>query len=427
MSKDKIGIIGIGYVGLPLALKFAQYYPTFAFDISKNRVDELKNGFDRSGYINKENLLHSLQDHQQGHPLRISNEIADIETCNYFIITVPTPTDQDNRPILTYLEEASSMLAPLLKQDDVVIYESTVYPGVTEEVCIPLLEKESGLKFNKDFFVGYSPERINPGDTIHTIENIIKITSGSTPAVAQKVDDLYNTIIKAGTYLAPSIKVAEAAKVIENSQRDINIAFMNELAQIFSRLNIDTREVLKAAETKWNFLPFKPGLVGGHCISVDPYYLVKKANDIGYQPELIVAGRKLNNGMAKWVASEVIKLMIQKGALIKGGRILCLGITFKENCSSITNSKAIDVINEFKEYGAQVDIYDPVAHKDEVAQQFRIDLIDQLNNAKYNAIVLLVAHHQFKTLDMDSLKLNQQSVIYDIQGILPKEAIDGRL
>ncbi len=421
-----IGIIGLGYVGLPLALSFSEKYPTIGFDIHTQRIEELQKGYDRCGYINEENWL-LRQQQQQTPPLTLSYKIEDISVCNHYIVTVPTPTDSHNKPDLQYVIQACEMLAPFIKKGDYIIFESTVYPGVTEEVCIPILQCISGLKYNTDFFVGYSPERINPGDSNHRLENIIKITSGSSPEAAVHINQLYQSIIHAGTYLAPSIKVAEAAKVVENSQRDINIAFMNELAQIFSRLNIDTQEVLKAAQTKWNFLPFKPGLVGGHCISVDPYYLVQKANDSGYQPELILAARKLNNSMGKWVASEIIKLMIQKGAQVNGGRILCMGITFKENCSSITNSKAFDVIHELKQYKANVDIYDPHAHPDEVLAQLSMPIKLQSQLSTYDGIVLLVAHEEFLNWNFNHLKRNSHSVIYDVQGILPQNSIDGRL
>ncbi|MDB4584161.1 nucleotide sugar dehydrogenase, partial [Draconibacterium sp.] len=384
----KIAVIGLGYVGLPLAVEFAKKFLVVGFDINQARVDELNSGHDATLEVEDDNLQSVLvsssplptgqagleKGDSRGIGLSLSTNPNDIAPCNIFIITVPTPTDKNNRPVLTPLIKASETVGKVLKKDDIVIYESTVYPGATEEDCVPVLEKFSGKTFNKDFFVGYSPERINPGDKLHTVTKIKKVTSGSTPEIGKIVDDLYNTIIVAGTHLAPSIKVAEAAKVIENSQRDINIAFVNELAKIFSNLGIDTKDVLEAAGTKWNFLPFTPGLVGGHCIGVDPYYLAQKAQESGYNPEIILAGRRMNDGMGAWVASQVIKLLIAKGHSVKGSKVLVLGITFKENCPDIRNTKAIDVINELKQYSCDVDVYDPWANKEEVKEEYEIDL-----------------------------------------------------
>ncbi len=431
MNQDiKIAIIGLGYVGLPLAVAFAKKYHTVGFDTNTNRVKELNEGVDLTLEVSNNELnevIHNLSD-QAG--LTVTSDLQTIKKCNYYIVTVPTPTDKNNRPVLTPLIKASETVGSVLSNDDIVIYESTVYPGVTEEECVPILEKISGLSFNTDFYAGYSPERTNPGDKLHTVTKILKVTSGSTPEVAEKVDLLYKSVITAGTHKAPSIKVAEAAKVIENSQRDINIAFVNELAKIFDKLDIDTQEVLEAAGTKWNFLPFKPGLVGGHCIGVDPYYLAQKAQESGYNPEIILAGRRINDGMGAWIASQIVKLMIHKSLTIKDSKVLCLGITFKENCPDIRNTKAIDLITELKEYGCQVDIYDPLARPEELHHEYGIsnyNKITDIENKKYSAIVLAVAHHQFKDLNLEIYKKDDSTVIYDIKSILPTDIIDKRL
>ena len=414
----KLAIIGLGYVGLPLAVEFGKKFETIGFDINKERIEELKEGYDRTLEVDSENLKSAKK-------LSFTTELDDIKDANIYIVTVPTPIDSFKRPDLTPLLKASETVGKVLKKGDIVIYESTVYPGATEEDCVPILEKFSGLKFNKDFFCGYSPERINPGDKEHTVTKIKKVTSGSTPEVAKEVDELYKSIIEAGTHLAPSIKVAEAAKVIENAQRDINIAFVNELAMIFNKMGIDTNAVLEAAATKWNFLKFKPGLVGGHCIGVDPYYLTHKAQQLGYNPEIILAGRRLNDNMGIFVANQVVKLMIKKGKRIEGSKILVLGITFKENCPDIRNSRVIDVINELKDFGCNVEVYDPWADKEEVKREYGINLLtkeDNIDLSKYDAIVVAVAHDEFKKMD---IKKSDNQVIYDIKGIL-KES-DGRL
>jgi len=426
MSQIKIAIIGLGYVGLPLARLFATKYPVVGFDINQPRIDELMSGHDSTLEVDDATLQSVLsKDANMKTGLLCSADLKDIADCNYYIVTVPTPVDSTNRPILTPLYKASETVGKVLKKGDTVIYESTVYPGVTEDECIPVLEKLSGLTFNKDFFAGYSPERINPGDKEHTVEKILKVTSGSTPEVGKKVDDLYASVITAGTYLATSIKVAEAAKVIENSQRDINIAFVNELAKIFNLMGIDTHEVLEAAGTKWNFLPFKPGLVGGHCIGVDPYYLAQKAQEFGYHPEIILAGRRMNDTMGKYVAAEVIKLMVQKDIKIKGSSILVLGITFKENCPDVRNTKAVDVISNLKGFSTEVTVYDPWASPKQVAHEYSLDVLNDLPNKKFDAVVLTVAHKEFLTLNIPSL-LNENGIIYDVKGIL-KHKVDGRL
>lgn len=430
-SNIKIGIIGLGYVGLPLAVEFAKKYPVVGFDIKQERVNELNKGHDSTLEVEDENLQSVLLKTNPVNNLTkgiyLTANKQELAHCNYYIVTVPTPTDKNNRPVLTPLIKASETVGAVLKKGDIVIYESTVYPGATEEDCIPVLEKTSGLTFNVDFFAGYSPERINPGDKLHTVTKIKKVTSGSTPEIGLKIDALYQSVIEAGTHLAPSIKVAEAAKVIENSQRDLNIAFVNELAKIFNNLGIDTSDVLEAAQTKWNFLPFKPGLVGGHCIGVDPYYLAQKAQETGYNPEIILAGRRMNDTMGKWVASQVIKLMIKKGHTVRNSKILVLGITFKENCPDIRNTKAIDVIRELKDYGCAVDVYDPWADKQEVEEEYGLKLMDSIENKKYETIVLAVAHHEFKTLNVESTKSNADTVVYDIKGIWDKNLVDGRL
>ncbi|MCT7911781.1 Vi polysaccharide biosynthesis UDP-N-acetylglucosamine C-6 dehydrogenase TviB [Arcobacter lacus] len=413
---SKICVIGLGYVGLPLAHAFSAKYEVVGFDISKWRIDELSTGYDRTLELTESQVKEAIKN-----GMKFSLDINDIKDCNIYIVTVPTPIDKNKRPDLTPLIKASETVGKVLKKDDIVIYESTVYPGATEEECVPVLEKFSNLKFNVDFFCGYSPERINPGDKEHTVTKILKVTSGSTPEIGKKVNELYASIITAGTHLAPTIKVAEAAKVIENSQRDINIAFVNELAIIFNKLGINTNDVLAAAGTKWNFLPFRPGLVGGHCIGVDPYYLTHKAQSIGYNPEIILAGRRLNDNMGIYVANQVIKLMIKKGHKIEGSNVLVLGITFKENCPDIRNSRVIDVIEELQEFGCNIDVYDPWADTKEVEHEYNLKLIKELNTDKYEAIVLAVAHNEFKQL---KLKTNE-NIVFDIKSIL--DETDGRL
>ncbi|WP_115461536.1 nucleotide sugar dehydrogenase [Winogradskyella aurantiaca] len=427
-NKDVIAIIGLGYVGLPLAVELAKQYEVIGFDINAQRVMELQGGTDHTLEVEDSDLKKVLvtEAHQRG--LYISNQSQHIAHANIYIVTVPTPTDHLNHPVLTPLEKASATVAQVLKQGDIVIYESTVYPGATEEVCVPILEEISGLVFNTDFYVGYSPERINPGDKKHTVTKILKVTSGSTPEIAKRIDDLYRSIITAGTHLAPSIKVAEAAKVIENSQRDINIAFVNELSKIFRKLDIDTKAVLEAAGTKWNFLKFSPGLVGGHCIGVDPYYLAQKAIEAGYDPEIILAGRKLNDSMGGYVAQETVKMMIEKGATIKGAKTLVLGITFKENCPDIRNSRVIDIINELQSYHMEVDVFDPWASADEVRDEYGLDLISEASNLSesYDSIIIAVAHQEFKDMDLKSMK-QAQTVVFDVKGLLPKTEVDARL
>jgi UDP-N-acetyl-D-galactosamine dehydrogenase len=426
MSQPKIAVIGLGYVGLPLAVAFAKKYTVVGFDINQSRVDELNNGKDHTLEVSDQDLQDALSNSTTP-AMELSTDPKDMEDANIYIVTVPTPTDKNRQPVLTPLIKASETIGKLLKKDDIVIYESTVYPGVTEEVCVPVLEEVSGKIFNKDFFAGYSPERINPGDKLHTVTSILKVTSGSTPEIAKKVDDLYASVITAGTHLASSIKVAEAAKVIENSQRDINIAFVNELSKIFRLLDIDTNDVLEAAATKWNFTKYTPGLVGGHCIGVDPYYLAQKALEVGYNPEIILSGRRMNDGMGKYVANEVIKLMLNKEAKVKNGKALVLGITFKENCPDTRNTKAIDVINELKTYNMQVDVCDPWADKKEVKSLFGIDILrcHELENT-YDSVVLAVSHKEFLKLDFKALK-NENSVVFDVKSFLPTDKIDGRL
>jgi len=412
----KIAIIGLGYVGLPLAHAFSFKYEVIGFDVAQWRIDELKNGTDRTLELSEAQVKEAIENNMQ-----FTNILDDIADCNVYIVTVPTPIDKNKRPDLSPLFKASESIGQVLKKDDIVIYESTVYPGATEEDCVPILEKFSNLKFNKDFFCGYSPERINPGDKEHTVTKILKVTAGSTPAIGKKVNDLYASVITAGTYLAPTIKVAEAAKVIENSQRDLNIAFVNELSIIFNKLDIDTNAVLEAASTKWNFLPFRPGLVGGHCIGVDPYYLTHKAQQVGHNPEIILAGRRINDNMGIYVANQVIKLMIKRGHTVDGAKVLVLGITFKENCPDIRNSKVIDVIQELKEFGCDVDISDYWADKDEVQHEYNLELKDQVNYQDYNAIVLAVAHDKYKNIKID----RSAQVVFDIKSIL--DFSDGRL
>jgi UDP-N-acetyl-D-glucosamine/UDP-N-acetyl-D-galactosamine dehydrogenase len=423
---DKIVIIGLGYVGLPLARLFATKFPVVGFDINEKRIQELNKGVDATLEVASDllkSVLVSKPSNENG--LYCSNQLEDIATSNYYIITVPTPVDKHNKPDLTPLYRASETVGKVLKKGDIVIYESTVYPGATEEECIPVLEKVSGLKFNEDFFAGYSPERINPGDKEHTLEKILKVTSGSTPEIGNRVNDLYKTIITAGTHLAPTIKVAEAAKVIENSQRDINIAFVNELAKIFNLMDIDTHAVLQAAGTKWNFLPFKPGLVGGHCIGVDPYYLAQKAQEHGYHPEIILAGRRLNDSMGEYVASQIMKLMIKKGIIINGANLLMLGITFKENCPDVRNTKIVDVIAALADYGISITIYDPWANPEEVKHEYGLETTKTLPEQKFDAVVLGVAHKEFLSLNIASLQ-KDNSLLYDVKGILLSE-VDGKL
>jgi UDP-N-acetyl-D-glucosamine/UDP-N-acetyl-D-galactosamine dehydrogenase len=418
----KIAVIGLGYVGLPLARLFATKYPVVGFDINKDRIAELNSGVDATLEVENDVLKKVLVDKSSNsNGLYCSADLADIADCNYFVVTVPTPVDKNNRPDLTPLYKSSETVAKVLKKGDIVIYESTVYPGVTEEECIPVLEKISGLKFNEDFFAGYSPERINPGDKEHTVEKILKVTSGSTPEIGQKVDALYKSVIIAGTHLAPTIKVAEAAKVIENSQRDINIAFVNELAKIFNILDIDTQAVLEAAGTKWNFLPFRPGLVGGHCIGVDPYYLAQKAQEHGYHPEIILAGRRLNDSMGEYVASQVIKLMIKKNIKVNSAKILMLGITFKENCPDVRNTKVVDVVGALKDYETQITVYDPWANPSEVMHEYGLTTTTEIPNEKYDAIVLGVAHKEFLTMDFAALR-KENSLLFDVKGILGAKA-----
>ena len=421
-TKIRIGIIGLGYVGLPLAVAFGKQYNTIGFDINQERVNELRSGKDSTLEVDKSLLVSASH-------LSYSTDIQQLKDCNVFIVTVPTPIDNYKQPDLTPLIKASETLSKILKKDDVVIYESTVYPGATEEVCIPLLEAGSGLSYNKDFYAGYSPERINPGDKEHTVTNILKVTSGSTDKIANFVDDLYKSIITAGTHKASSIRVAEAAKVIENTQRDLNIALINELSLIFNKLNIDTLEVLEAAGTKWNFLPFRPGLVGGHCISVDPYYLTHKAQEIGYNPEVILAGRRINDAMGSYITSQVVKLMTQNKIHVVDSNVLIMGLTFKENCPDLRNSRVIDIINEFRDYHANVDVYDPWVDKKEAQHEYNVLPVDKPVKGKYDAIILAVAHDEFRGLGAAGIKElgKKNCVLYDVKYVLPKNDSDGRL
>jgi UDP-N-acetyl-D-galactosamine dehydrogenase len=424
---QKIAIIGLGYVGLPLARLFATKHHVVGFDIHQKRVDEINKGEDKTNELDEATLKAVIKPNKNFETgLFCTTALGDIQSCNYYVVTVPTPVDKNNRPDLTPLYKASESVGRVLKKGDIVIYESTVYPGVTEDECVPVLEKISGLKFNEEFFVGYSPERINPGDKEHTVEKILKVTSGSTPEVGQKVDELYKSVIIAGTHLAPSIRVAEAAKVIENSQRDINIAFVNELAKIFNLMGIDTHAVLDAAATKWNFLPFKPGLVGGHCIGVDPYYLAQKAQELGYHPEIILAGRRMNDGMGAYVAKQVVKNMIHKGIVLKDAKVLLLGITFKENCPDVRNTKIVDVVAALQDYGLVVDIYDPWASAPEVQHEYGIKLIETPAHKAYDAVVLGVAHNEFKNLQFE-VYTKPTAVVYDVKGVLDNTQIDSRL
>ncbi len=426
--KHKIVVIGLGYVGLPLARLFATKYPTVGFDINESRVKDLNKGHDDTLEVSDELLRSALVENnpleKNENGLFCSAKIEDIEDANIYVITVPTPVDKNNRPVLTPLVKASETVGKVLKKGDIVIYESTVYPGATEEKCIPVLERVSGMKFNEDFYAGYSPERINPGDKEHTVEKILKVTSGSTPEIGQTVNELYKSVITAGTHLAPTIKVAEAAKVIENSQRDINIAFVNELAKIFNLMDIDTHAVLAAAGTKWNFLPFKPGLVGGHCIGVDPFYLAQKAQECGYHPEIILAGRRLNDSMGKYVAEQVVKSMIKRDIPVNKSEVLMLGVTFKENCPDVRNTKIVDVILALEDFGVKVTTYDPWANPEEVEREYDIKSTRKLPNKKFSAIVLGVSHKEFTVLDLSSLK-QEKAVVYDVKGILNES--DNRL
>jgi len=432
MEKN-IAVIGLGYVGLPLAVEFAKKYPTIGFDINTNRVTELMSGHDHTLEVEdidlqKEIVSDLMTAELKGRGLYCTTAVGDIESANFYIVTVPTPTDKNKRPVLTPLIKASESVGKVLKKGDYVIYESTVYPGVTEDECVPVLEQVSGLKFNQDFYVGYSPERINPGDKKRSVTKILKVTSGSTPEAAEIIDSLYQEIIIAGTHLAPTIKVAEAAKVIENSQRDINIAFVNELAKIFNKLEIDTHAVLEAAGTKWNFLPFKPGLVGGHCIGVDPYYLAQKAQESGYYPEIILAGRRINDSMGSFVASEIVKKMVQKDIPVKGAKTLLLGFTFKENCPDVRNTRVIDIYRDLVEFGLDVIVYDPWIDFQEVNQEYGIEVSNSkaVLGTKYSTIVLAVSHNVFLEIDLDSIK-DQKSIVFDIKGFFPLNLVDARL
>jgi len=427
-SEKRIAIIGLGYVGLPLAIEFGKKFKVLGFDIDQSRIEELSSGTDRTREADLEGMTYAMNLANEGHiGLKFSSNSDDLKLCNVFIVTVPTPIDQFKAPDLRPLLKASEMIGKFLNHDDIVIYESTVYPGCTEEDCVPVLEKYSNLKFNKDFYCGYSPERINPGDKINTLTKIKKVTSGSTPEIADIVDGLYAKIIEAGTYKAPSIKVAEASKAIENAQRDVNISFVNELALIFDKIGIDTQDVLDAAGTKWNFLKYKPGLVGGHCIGVDPYYLAHKAQSLGYHPQVILSGRRVNDDMGMFVANKVIKLMIKKGLKINGSRSLILGITFKENCPDIRNSRVIDIYNELLQFGLVIDVFDPNADKDEVKEEYNINLISKSEISTYDSIILAVSHSEFLSFDIKSLKNSPEAVVFDIKSFLDRSLIDSRL
>lgn len=421
MENIKICVIGLGYVGLPLARLFSTKYETIGFDMNQARVDALMAGHDATLEVSDDLLQGAIKN-----GFRCTTDIEEIRGCNFYVVAVPTPVDKDNRPDLTPLYGASTTVGKVISKGDIVVYESTVYPGVTEDECIPVVEKVSGLKFNVDFFAGYSPERINPGDKLHTVEKIKKVTSGSTPEIGKIINDVYSSVITAGTHLAPSIKVAEAAKVIENSQRDINIAFVNELSKIFTRMGIDTQDVLEAASTKWNFLPFKPGLVGGHCIGVDPYYLAQCAQRFGYNPEIILAGRRMNDGMGEYVANQVVKLMLKKGIQVLGANIVILGFTFKENCPDVRNTKVVDIYRSLKEYNVNITVYDPWANPAVAKHEYGIDITNELPAGTYDAAILAVAHEKFRGLDVESL-LNDRHIIYDVKGFLNRTQIDGRL
>ncbi|MDH4315348.1 MAG: Vi polysaccharide biosynthesis UDP-N-acetylglucosamine C-6 dehydrogenase TviB [Gammaproteobacteria bacterium] len=422
IGKIRIGVVGLGYVGLPLAVEFGRKYPTVGFDVKQRRIDELKSGKDATLEVSRDELAAAKS-------LTFSSDAADIAACNFYVVTVPTPIGDGNLPLLAPLQTASTTIGRLLKKGDIVVYESTVYPGATEEFCVPFLEQESDLRFNRDFFVGYSPERINPGDKQHRLSNILKVTAGSTPDIAEYIDSVYRSIIMAGTYKASSIKVAEAAKVIENTQRDVNIALVNELAMIFERIGIDTEEVLEAAGTKWNFLPFRPGLVGGHCIGVDPYYLTYKAQQLGYNPEMILAGRRINDNMSIYVASRIIKLMLKRGMQPLNAKVLVLGMTFKENCPDVRNTKVIDLIRELQTYGAAVDVYDPWADPAEVEHEYGIVPTQEPVKGEYDVMLIAVAHHQFRGLGQEGIRSfgKDGSLIYDIKYLLPQGVSDDRL
>ena len=421
LEEVKIAVIGLGYVGLPLARLFSTKYKTIGFDINKSRVEELMKGHDSTLEVENELLQLAIEN-----GFLCTTDLDKIRDCNFYVITVPTPVDINNNPDLTPLYKASETVGKVISKGDIVVYESTVYPGVTEDECLPVVEKVSGLKFNVDFFAGYSPERINPGDKLHTVEKIKKVTSGSTQEIGKLIDKIYSSVIIAGTHLAPTIKVAESAKVIENSQRDINIAFVNELAKIFNKMGINTQDVLEAAGTKWNFLPFKPGLVGGHCIGVDPYYLAQAAQRYGYNPEIILAGRRMNDGMGEYVAEQVVKLMLKKGIQVLNSEILVLGFTFKENCPDVRNTKVIDIIKTLKEYHTNITIYDPWANPEEVKHEYGIEVINNLPNKKYDGIVLAVAHNVFGELNIKNIK-NENGVVYDVKSVLYSEEVDGKL
>ncbi len=420
-NETKIAVIGLGYVGLPLARLFSTKYKTIGFDINQKRVDELMSGRDATLEVEDTLLQEAIRN-----GFICTSELEKIRDCNFYVVTVPTPVDQNNNPDLTPLNKASETVGKVIGKGDIVVYESTVYPGVTEDECLPVVEKISGLKFNVDFFAGYSPERINPGDKLHTVEKIKKVTSGSTPEVAQKVNEVYASVITAGTHLAPTMKVAEAAKVIENAQRDINIAFVNELSKIFNKMGIDTQDVLAAAGTKWNFLPFKPGLVGGHCIGVDPYYLAQAAQRYGYNPEIILAGRRMNDGMGAYVANQVVKLMLKKGIQVLDSEVLILGFTFKENCPDVRNTKVIDIVKELQDYDVKVTVYDPWANPAEVKHEYGVTVLNELPEKKFDGVVLAVAHDEFKQLDLSPV-VNGKSVVFDVKGMLKEGIVDGRL
>lgn len=422
LDNIKIGMIGLGYVGLPLAVEFGRKYPTVGFDINRHRIEELRAGRDHTLEVSEEELAAATK-------LTYSADLQDIADCSVYIVTVPTPINEHKQPDLTPLQKASDLLGKVIKRGDIVIYESTVYPGATEEVCVPILEKVSGLKFNQDFYVGYSPERINPGDKQHRVTNILKVTSGSTPEIAEKVNALYKSIITAGTHKASSIKVAEAAKVIENTQRDVNIALINELALIFNKLGIDTEEVLLAAGTKWNFLPFRPGLVGGHCIGVDPYYLTHKAQAIGYNPEVILSGRRINDGMGVYVVSQLVKLMLKKRIHVQEANVLIMGLTFKENCPDIRNTRVVDIVAELHTYGVNVDVYDPWVNGEEARHEYGISPVDHPEKGKYDAIILAVAHDQFRQMPIAEIRSlgTSQTIIYDLKYLFPADQTDARL
>lgn len=422
ISETKIVIIGLGYVGLPLAVEFSKKLPVIGYDINESRISELKNGIDHT-------LESSTEDLRAAEKLTFTSNSEDLRAANVYIVTTPTPIDEFKKPDLTIIRAATRTLAQTVNPGDIIIYESTVYPGVTEEECVPIIEEVSGLKFNEDFFAGYSPERINPGDKVHRLPSIVKVTSGSTPEIADFVDELYNLIITAGTHRASSIKVAEAAKVIENTQRDVNIALINELAILFNKMNIDTEDVLEAAGTKWNFLPFRPGLVGGHCIGVDPYYLTHKAQAVGHNPEIILAGRRLNDSMGEYIASQLVKSMLRKSKKIQNARVLILGLTFKENTPDIRNTRVVDIITELEDYGIQVDVYDPWANATEVKREYGIDLVEKLEKNYYDAIIFAVAHEQFTKMDPSEIRelCKGESIVYDLKYVLPRDSSDIRL